>query len=55
MRIAIIGSGISGLTAAYLLNHDHEITLYEANEHIGGHTHTGYLLYRMLKMIKVVY
>ena len=40
MRIAIIGSGISGLTAAYLLNHDHEITLYEANDHIGGHTHT---------------
>ncbi|GIT40807.1 MAG: hypothetical protein Ct9H300mP9_6570 [Candidatus Neomarinimicrobiota bacterium] len=29
MRIAIIGSGISGLTAAYLLKHDHEITLYE--------------------------
>jgi len=40
MKIAIIGSGISGLTAAYLLHDDHELTLYEANDYIGGHTHT---------------
>ena len=40
-RIAIIGSGISGLTAAYLLHKSHEITLFEANDYIGGHTHTG--------------
>ena len=39
-RIAIIGSGISGLTAAYLLHKSHEITLFEANDYIGGHTHT---------------
>ena len=40
MKIAIIGSGISGLTAAYLLNSDHEIEVFEAGSHIGGHTHT---------------
>ena len=40
MNIAIIGSGISGLTCAYLLNRSHEITLFEASDWIGGHTHT---------------
>ena len=40
MNIAIIGSGISGLTSAYLLNRSHEITLFEASDWIGGHTHT---------------
>jgi predicted NAD/FAD-binding protein len=40
MRIAIIGSGISGMTAAYLLSEDHEIVVYEANDYIGGHTNT---------------
>ncbi len=40
MRIAIIGSGISGLTSAYLLNQDHEVVVYEANDYIGGHTNT---------------
>ncbi|MFJ4141216.1 NAD(P)/FAD-dependent oxidoreductase [Pseudomonas sp. NPDC089734] len=40
MKIAIIGSGISGLTCAYLLNRSHEITLFEASDWIGGHTHT---------------
>lgn len=39
-KIAIIGSGISGLTAAYLLNQQHEITLFEANDRLGGHTAT---------------
>jgi len=39
-RIAIIGSGISGLTAGYLLSRRHEVTLFEANDYIGGHTHT---------------
>lgn len=39
-RIAIVGSGISGLTAAYLLNRRHDITLFEADSRIGGHTHT---------------
>ncbi|MBC3372621.1 FAD-dependent oxidoreductase [Pseudomonas sp. SWRI92] len=40
MRIAIIGSGISGLTCAYLLSRQHQITLFEADDRIGGHTHT---------------
>ena len=40
MKIAIIGSGISGLTASYLLNRRHDITLFEKNDYIGGHTHT---------------
>ena len=40
MKIAIIGSGISGLTCAYLLNRQHDITVFEASDWIGGHTHT---------------
>ena len=40
MRIAVIGSGISGMVAAYLLHRDHDITVFEANDYIGGHTHT---------------
>ena len=40
MKIAIIGSGISGITAACLLHKEHDITVFEAEERIGGHTHT---------------
>lgn len=40
MKIAIIGSGIAGLTSAYLLNRRHDITLFEASDWVGGHTHT---------------
>ncbi|MGE8168760.1 NAD(P)/FAD-dependent oxidoreductase [Pseudomonas putida] len=40
MRIAIIGSGIAGLTCAYLLSRKHEVTVFEAERWIGGHTHT---------------
>ena len=40
MKIAIIGSGISGLTAAYLLNRQHDISVFEASSWVGGHTHT---------------
>lgn len=39
-KIAIIGSGISGLTCGYRLNKNHDITLFEKNNYIGGHTHT---------------
>ena len=40
MKIAIIGSGISGLTLAHHLHKQHDITVFESNSHIGGHTHT---------------
>ena len=40
MRIAVIGAGISGLTTAYLLSQEHDIVVFEANDYIGGHTHT---------------
>jgi uncharacterized protein len=40
MKIAIIGSGISGLGAAYLLNEKYDITVYEKNAYIGGHSRT---------------
>ncbi|WP_053146904.1 NAD(P)/FAD-dependent oxidoreductase [Pseudomonas sp. P97.38] len=40
MRIAIIGSGIAGLTCAHLLSRKHEVTVFEAAEWVGGHTHT---------------
>ncbi|RON83872.1 NAD(P)/FAD-dependent oxidoreductase [Pseudomonas fluorescens] len=40
MKIAIVGSGIAGLTCAYLLNRRHEITVFEAGDWVGGHTHT---------------
>lgn len=39
-KIAIVGAGISGLLSAYLLNREHDVTLFEANEYLGGHTHT---------------
>lgn len=39
-KIAIIGSGISGLTCGHLLHKKHDLTLYEANDYIGGHTAT---------------
>ena len=39
-NIAIIGSGISGLTSAYLLSQKHQVTVFEKNDYIGGHTAT---------------
>ncbi|HTX30466.1 MAG TPA: FAD-dependent oxidoreductase [Solirubrobacteraceae bacterium] len=40
MKIAIVGTGISGLTVAHLLHRRHQVTLFEAAEYVGGHTHT---------------
>ncbi|MBX3714026.1 MAG: FAD-dependent oxidoreductase [Lysobacter sp.] len=40
MRIAVIGSGIAGLASAWLLSKHNEVTLYEADARLGGHTHT---------------
>lgn len=39
-RVAVIGSGISGLTCAWLLREKYDISLYEANDYAGGHTQT---------------
>ncbi|MEW6294156.1 MAG: FAD-dependent oxidoreductase [Pseudomonadota bacterium] len=39
-RIAVVGSGISGLAAAWLLDRSYDVTLYEAAAELGGHTHT---------------
>ena len=40
MRIAVVGSGIAGLASAWLLSRKHEVTLFEAGDYLGGHTHT---------------
>ena len=40
MNIAVIGSGIAGLSTAWMLNRQHRVTLYEADSHLGGHAHT---------------
>ena len=39
-KIAIVGSGISGLYAAYLLHNSYDLTIYEKNNYLGGHTRT---------------
>jgi predicted NAD/FAD-binding protein len=40
MRVAIVGAGVAGNTVAYKLCVEHEITLFEAADYVGGHTHT---------------
>jgi len=40
MKIAVIGTGISGMLAARLLSTDHEVHVFEANDYLGGHTNT---------------
>jgi hypothetical protein len=40
LRIAVVGTGISGLSAAWLLSKRHEVAVYEAESRIGGHSHT---------------
>ncbi len=40
MRIAVVGAGISGMAAAWLLSRDHEVTLFEQEQRLGGHSNT---------------
>ncbi|MEE2737457.1 MAG: NAD(P)-binding protein, partial [Planctomycetota bacterium] len=40
MKIAVIGTGISGLTVAHRLYGHHELKIFESNHYIGGHTNT---------------
>lgn len=39
-KIAVIGSGIAGLTSAYFLQNDFEVTIFEKNDYLGGHANT---------------
>ena len=39
-RLAIVGSGIAGMTSAHLLHRHHDLTVFEAGDYVGGHTHT---------------
>lgn len=40
MKIAVIGSGVAGITASYILSKEHDVLLFESNEYLGGHTNT---------------
>lgn len=39
-KIAVVGGGVAGIVAAYLLQQRHDVTLFEQNDYLGGHTHT---------------
>ena len=53
MKIAVIGSGISGLSAAYYLSKKHNVDLFEKDDHFGGHAYTLKIPYEKKKEIAV--
>ena len=50
MKIAVVGSGISGLSAAHYLSKKHHVDLFESQDHFGGHSHTLDLLIEQKKI-----
>ena len=53
VKIAVIGSGISGLSAAYYLSKKNSVDLFERESHFGGHSHTVNIPYKEKKKIAV--
>src|ERR1022692_3319160 len=52
-RVAVVGSGVAGITAAYILQREADVTLYEADGRLGGHAHTHELIDRAGKQLDV--
>jgi hypothetical protein len=50
MRIAVVGSGVAGLTAAWLLRQRHDVWLYEQNDYVGGHANTATMAFGQKKI-----
>ena len=53
MKICVVGSGISGLSAAYYLSKKNSVDLFERENHFGGHSHTINISYQEKKQIAV--